>query len=105
MASIQKRPEGNYRARYRDEAGKEHARHFTRKTDAQRWLDEVTASVVTGRYVDPRAGRVTFARFYADWSARQVWVPSTRVASDRITAAVPFADVPLKSIRRSHVEA
>lgn len=105
MASIQKRPEGNYRARYRDEAGKEHARHFTRKTDAQRWLDEVTASVVTGRYVDPKAGRVTFSRFYADWSARQVWVPSTRLASDRITGAVPFADVPLKSIRRSHVEA
>lgn len=105
MASIAKRPNGQYRARYRDEAGKEHARHFTRKTDAQRWLDEVTASVVTGRYVDPKAGKITFARFYADWSARQVWVPSTRVASDRITGAVPFADIPLKSIRRSHIEA
>lgn len=105
MASIAKRPDGRYRARYRDEAGKEHARHFNRKTDAQRWLDEVTASVVTGRYVDPKAGKVTFARFYADWSARQVWVPSTRVASDRITGAVPFADIPLKSIRRSHIEA
>jgi integrase len=31
-----------YRARYRDEAGKEHARHFVKKANAQRWLDEVT---------------------------------------------------------------
>ena len=56
MASIQKRPDGRYRARYRDEAEKEHSRHFKRKSDAQRWLDEVTASVVRGDYVAPSAG-------------------------------------------------
>ena len=56
MASIKKRADGKYRARYRDGAGKEHARHFERKVDAQRWLDEVTASMVTGQYVDPRRG-------------------------------------------------
>lgn len=49
-----------WRARYVDPDGKEHARGFVRKTDAQRWLDEVTASVVTGQYVDPKAGQVTF---------------------------------------------
>ena len=54
MASIAKRADGKWRARYRDEAGKQHARHFERKVDAQRWLDEVTAAVVTGQYVDPR---------------------------------------------------
>ena len=65
MASIKKRPDGQWRARYRDDAGKEHARHFARKVDAQRWLDEVTASMVTGAYVDPTAGRVTFAEYFA----------------------------------------
>ena len=45
MASIAKRPNGKWRARYRDAAGREHARHFERKVDAQRWLDEVTASL------------------------------------------------------------
>ena len=105
MASITKRPDGVWRARYRDEAGKEHARHFQTKKAGQQWLDEVTASVVTGRYVDPKAGRITFSQFYKDWSPRQLWVPSTRVASDRINGAVPFKDLPLKSIRRSHVEA
>lgn len=73
MASITKRENGKWRARYRDAADKEHARHFARKVDAQRWLDEVTASVVTGRYVDPRAGQVTFQDY-----AENVWRPNQR---------------------------
>ena len=48
MASITKRVDGKWRARYRDEAGKEHAKHFGRRVDAQRWLDETLASIVTG---------------------------------------------------------
>jgi hypothetical protein len=59
MASLARRPDGRWRARYRDAAGKEHARHFDRKIDGQQWLDQVTASVVTNTYVDPAAGRVT----------------------------------------------
>lgn len=94
-----------WRARYRDAAGREHARHFRRKKDAQRWLDEVTASVVTGHYVDPKAGKVTFKAFYDDWSSRQIWVSSTRENADRAAREVPFADLPMKSIRKSHVEA
>ncbi len=52
---------GRWRARYRDESGTQHAQHFARKVDAQRWLNEVTASVVRGEYVDPDAGKVTVA--------------------------------------------
>ena len=36
-----------------DECGREHAKHLGTKIDAQRWLDETTAAVVTGQYVDP----------------------------------------------------
>lgn len=104
VASIQKRPDGRWRARYRDEAGKEHARHFRRKIDGQRWLDEVTAAVVTGRYVAPSAGRDTFAAWYPSWADRQVWAQGTRESADQAVAAVPFGDVPLAKIRRSHVE-
>jgi len=39
MASIARRADGHWRARYRDAAGAEHSRHFARKVDAQRWLD------------------------------------------------------------------
>jgi integrase len=104
MASIKKRPDGQWRARYRDEGGKEHSRHFARKVDAQDWLDRVVTSVVTGAYVDPKAGRITFGTFYAQWAERQVWVTSTRRAMDMTFGSVTFGNVPLRSIRPSHVE-
>lgn len=77
MANISKRENGSWRARYRDDAGKEHAKHFARKSDAQRWINEVTASVVRGDYVDPKAGRVTVAAYAATWEAVQVSSPGT----------------------------
>src|SRR3712207_5438104 len=77
MASIARRPDGTYRPRFRDASGKEHARHFKRKVDAQRWLDEMTAAMVTGQYVDPAAGRVTFREYAERWRATQVHRPTT----------------------------
>jgi hypothetical protein len=56
MASIQKVPNGKRRARYRDASGREHTRHRDRKVDAQRWLHEVTASIVTGLVRRPERG-------------------------------------------------
>lgn len=104
MPSIAKRPDGRWRARYRDETGREHARHFSRKVDAQRWLDEVTASVVTGQYVDPRAGRVTFDSYFLTWASRQVWAPMTEVQNDLVRRSVPFGSVRMADMRRSHLE-
>jgi hypothetical protein len=67
MASIKKRPDGVWRARYRDEAVKEHSRHFTRKVDAQRWIDETTASTVTANYVDPLNTGTLVKTYAARW--------------------------------------
>jgi hypothetical protein len=68
-----------WRARYVDDASREHTKAFGRKTDAQRWLDEVTAAVVTGQYVDPKAGQVTFRDYAERWRKMQVQRPSSRV--------------------------
>jgi hypothetical protein len=103
--NVAKRPNGKWRARYRDEADHEHARHFVRKIDAQQWLDRVTAAAVTDNYVDPKAGRITFRAYFTEWSARQVWVSGTVLAMNLAANATTFADMPLKSIRRSHIEA
>jgi len=102
--SVTRRANGKWRARYRDAQGKEHARHFDRKVDAQRWLDEVTTSIVAGTYVDPAAGRITFQQFYDDWSARQLWVTKTRENADLTVASVAFGELAMSDIRRSHVE-
>ncbi len=108
MASVAKRPDGRWRARYRDAAGKEHAKHFLRKVDAQRWLDEVTASVVTGRYVDPRTARTTVAEWCDTWlegyrtrrasTVRQAEVHLRQIKSE-------FGAMQLAAVRPSHVKA
>lgn len=105
MASCKKRPDGQWRARYRDEAGKEHARHFARKIDGQKWLDQVTASVVTGTYVDPMAGRVTFRRWFEEWAALQDWAAGTTITASLVLESVTFADVPMHRINEHHVKA
>ena len=75
MGSIARRPDGTYRPRYRDERGKEHARHFKRKVDAQRWLDEVTAAVQTGTYVDPKRARTTVGELAPVWLMSAALLP------------------------------
>ncbi len=93
-----------WRGAYRDEAGKQHTKSFKRKIDASRWVTTEEAKVVRGDWVDPNAGRVTFASFYSDWAPRQVWLSSTRENADLAASGVSFAEMPLRSIRRSHIE-
>jgi integrase len=106
MANIAKRPDGQYRARYRDAAGKEHAKHFRRKIDAQHWLDNVSAAVMTGSYVDPALSRVTVGAFGDQWLKGQRHLkPSTltRYASLWACHVAPtWREVPLQAV--SHVD-
>ncbi|MGY1669529.1 tyrosine-type recombinase/integrase [Geodermatophilus sp. SYSU D00710] len=83
MASIAKRADGQWRARYRDATGREHARHFRRKVDAQRWLDGVTTAIETGAYVDPRAGRITVDEWAGRWLHSQAHLKPTTLARYR----------------------
>ena len=39
MGSVALRPNGRWRARYRDSDAREHARHFLNKEEAEQWLD------------------------------------------------------------------
>lgn len=76
MASIQRRPNGQWRARYRDPVGREHAKHFTRKVDAQRWLTSVEGSKLRGQYVDPD-DRTTVAEYARRWASTRIHRPTT----------------------------
>lgn len=112
MSSIRKRPDGKWRARYRDSDGKEHARHFKFKDNprdpensAQHWLNSVTAAVVTGTYVDPRDNKQTLETFYADWAPRQIWAASTTPAMNTAMNGCTFRTVEFRKLKRSHGEA
>src|SRR6195952_2953588 len=73
----ERRSAEKFEACYRDRAGKRHRQSFSLKKDAQRWLDEQTAGIVTGQWADPRAGRETVNAYGERWLARQMIAPST----------------------------
>ncbi|MDP1876897.1 MAG: site-specific integrase [Actinomycetota bacterium] len=107
MASTQKLSSGKWRARYRDDSGREHARHFARKVDAQAWLDEVTAAMVTGQYVDPRAGKVTLRQYAEGWQSLHVGREATAAIIDnalRVHILPALGDRTVASLRRSDVQ-
>jgi len=107
MTSIAKRPDGAHRAPYRDTAGVEHSKHCARKQDAQRWLDEQTAAIVTGQYASPKAGRVTF-RECAE--AQRQGAPHGPATRDKVRRALEqhayptFGATPMRAIRSSAVQ-
>ena len=108
MASIKRREDGKYRARYRDRAGREHARHFARKVDAQRWLDVQTASLVNGTHVDPKTAQTTVEQWCAIWlegyaTRRPSTVRQARVHIAHIVKA--FGPMRLDDVRPSQVKA
>ena len=58
MASIDKRPNGKYRARWREvPGGPRKTQLFGLKKDAQNFLDRLRGDMVRGAYVDPALGQ------------------------------------------------
>src|SRR5450756_2577624 len=96
-----------WRARYRDNAGKEHARHFDRKVDAQKWLDEQTASLVAGTHVAAKTAKMTLGEWCDTWlegyaTRRPSTVRQARVHIVQIR--VEFGGMRLSTVRPSHVK-
>jgi integrase len=96
-----------WRARYVDAEGREHAKGFARKTDAQAWLDKQTSAIVTGTHVAPRDAALTVAQWCDQWlKGYEVNRPNT-VRNARFHIAVineAFGDRTLTSIRPSEVK-
>lgn len=107
MGSIDRRPGGRWRARYRDPEGRVRSQTFDRKGDAERFLQPNGADLQRGEWIDPALRRVLFV----DW-AEQWWQttaklrPSTRRGywqilqnhvlpeyGDRALASIDFMDV------------
>jgi hypothetical protein len=64
MAHIERRVRNGkvrYRARYRDPAGHERSKSFSRKVDAERWLADIEHAKTRGAWTDPALGKVRLA--------------------------------------------
>jgi len=64
--------ESKWVARWRTPDGKSREKWFDRKIDAEQHLTSIEHSKLTGAYVDPRAGRITFKTYAEQWRASQV---------------------------------
>lgn len=110
MASIDKRPDGRYRARWREyPGGPQRTRQFDKKSEATAFLDRLRGDLARGVYVDPSEGRRLRVEQYAEqWIAAQPWRPSTqeRVRSTlRVHVLPAFGRRPLGGLRTSELQA
>jgi integrase len=81
MAHIRKLGSGRWQGRYLDDERRECARNFRTRTEAQRWLDEQTASMVRGDWRDPRSGRIIVGDLAETWYATKASLkPSSQLA-------------------------
>ena len=111
MAHVQKRTlkgTTSYRARIRLHDGRERAKSFARKADAERWLHETQAELNRGNIVDPSSGRVTVREYAETWRSMQVHRHSTAsVTKSRLDRRIlpTFGHRRLASILPSEIQA
>jgi len=109
VASIDKRADGRYRARWREyPGGPQKTRQFARKGDAQRFLDAIRGDLAHGVYVDPAGGRTQFGEFAEKWRVAQVHRPNTVTQLEsylRLHAYPTLGRRALGDVRRSEIQA
>jgi integrase len=66
VSHIRRLANGRWQARFRGPDGREHARNFTRKVDATRFLTTVDAGKLRGEWTDPQLGRMKLEEFWPE---------------------------------------
>ncbi|MGH3313496.1 MAG: tyrosine-type recombinase/integrase [Streptomyces sp.] len=97
-----------YRARYVAPDGTEKSQSFPdkQKRRAEAWLANTEADMTRGDYVDPRAGKVTFRQYVADWVKTQTTDPTTRASVEmrlRLHAVPYLGSRTMAAIQPSHL--
>lgn len=108
MASVDRRPNGKWRARWREyPGGPQKAKHFNRKLDAERFLVDVQHRMMTGAYVSPDLARVTLDSYAEEFVGRLPWRRSSAyaVANALTPVRTEFGRRPLGTIRKGDVQA
>ncbi|ORW86916.1 integrase [Mycobacterium sp. IEC1808] len=97
-----------YRARYVDDRGREHAKGFDLKREAQVWLNSQVSTVVTGSHVAPRDATMTVQQWCDEWiegyKINRDSTVGTTATQLRVICA-EFGGMQLSAVRPSHVKA
>jgi len=108
VASIDKRQDGRYRARWREYPnGPQRTRTFARKRDAETFLADLQHRLLAGTYTPPEAGKITVAAYADEWLRRRHWAASTSEGVERMLRLHILPELggwPLAALRRAHIE-
>jgi integrase len=79
---------GSWQARYRGPDGKQKAKNFPKKGEADAFLDQVRTTVRQGTYLDPKRGQMKIADFHKTWwkTQQKKGRPTTRGRKESIWA-------------------
>jgi integrase len=109
-ASAEKGRGKRWIVRYRDPQGKQRARSFARKTDADRFDLANQVAIVETTWVDPHSGKQTFDTFAATWleANKPHWKPTTQrsrkqIVKHRISPHIGIT--PMSRISHAQVQA
>src|SRR4051794_33017450 len=99
----------SYQARHPGPRGKMVVKTFSRKRDAERWLQAQGTAMATGEWLDPALGRRTFASLAEQWTATRAahHSPRTRERNASIlrTYLTPaFGTTPLARLDRPAIK-
>jgi integrase len=108
VASVDKRANGMWRARWREyPGGPQKAKHFELKKQAERFLIGVQHQIARGVYVDPSEAGRPFGELAAMYLERHAWRERTRASA--VTALAPalaqWRTRPVNTIGRSDAQA
>ena len=96
-----------WQARWRDPGGRQRARNFERKVDAENYLVSVEADMLEGRYTDPSLARMRLSEWMAQHRATRVHLGAQTRKRDEGTIrnhVLPaFGSWPMGAIKPMHV--
>jgi Phage integrase, N-terminal SAM-like domain len=109
FGSVRRLPSKRWQVRYHNGLGARVVAPdtFATKADAQRWLTVAQADMLRGTFIDPNAGRISFAEWAEDWLASKPGKRATSLARDQAalrTHLIPtLGQLPLSAITPMHV--
>ncbi len=108
MGHVVKTPAGTWRANWRDPTGRQRAKTFRTKKDANVYLSGVETEKARGTYLDPSAGKVLFADHARRWQeSRNVELTTAAAGVSRLRCHLmpQWGDWPLNKIGFLDVQA
>lgn len=101
------KPVSKYVVRYRDPAGKQREKTFSRSHEASLYAAQVTTDMASGQYREPKAGRINVESFIREHLTGHTGAPGTLDKYQSVLTkhvAPVLGAYPLDKLRRSHVQ-